>query len=323
MAKKEKEYISYSPGNPSSNADFISKLLNDYFSASKYEIWIFGSICLITIFLIALNYSQENVYFPFFKESSSGAVHMTLESSQGAVLKHYDILGRNKITLNDAAKLLLIIFVIYILLKTIMLCFITPLLRFVFDGVISITNRINIPLEKIFKNLPRYYSEKKWLADPMPLEYTNSQGQQIYPQLRKRIPLQVKNFKYIKFKIRIIKSLGHWRAGIFITSFDQNIDYVFHIYKNKGDKRIYSKMTKRILTEGHKNDHTKELIVPDSNNFIFEVTSPEKGSYALLINGQEVDRYLVPKKDFTFVEIAGWADDYPYTIELENIRFKG
>ncbi len=182
----------------------------------------------------------------------------------------------------------------------------------------------NKPISWIVNKIPRKYTQKKWLAEPIALSRRDDQGQQIYPALRRKIPIEIRNFQYIRFDIHILGNFPHWRAGIFITCFETDHDYVFHLLKDSDDSRILARMTKREFVSGrHVNQLDKELAGLDLSNINFEVKKVAEDTYSLNINSEEVDRYVVPHDDFKFVEIGAWADDKPYKVEFENIKLEG
>lgn len=321
----EKKIYDTSP-TPTSNADLVKKLIEEYSSGSSFAFWFLGSACLIAAFLFTQNFSKENVYFPFFTPNKNGVLEMTLEASKSAALQAYGYFGKNKIAFNDLLKLLLLAFILLMLVKTVWSLFILPTIKNIFKVLSLVFPFITKPIQRIINKIPRSFNERKWLAQPEALNVINNRGRQIYPQLRRKIPVEVRNFQYVRFSIHILGNYPHWRAGIFITSYDTSKDYVFHIYKNENDSRILTKMTKRIFAQGHINESDKvlsELMTVDINNILFEIKTVGENMYALNINGQEIDRYSIPKEDFKSIEIGAWADDNPYKIEFENIKFKG
>src|SRR5579863_8563616 len=92
------------PTPPSSTADLIKKLIDQYSSASSLSFWFLGSACVIAVFLFIQNYSKTDVYFPFFIQKNNGSVIMTLTASKSAALLPYAFFGNNKISFNDLLK---------------------------------------------------------------------------------------------------------------------------------------------------------------------------------------------------------------------------
>lgn len=322
--KDEKKDESISIPSFSSFADLSKNILDKFLEASSFSIWLFGSILLIAIFLIVQNFAKETVYFPLFNLNSNGSLDFSLDpvtnATQSGYLKYYKYLGYIKFSFNDLLKFLLLFFLIstliwFLIKKTV------NILKFVLDSLPVDFS----PFKKILDYFPQVYKEKKWIADPSPMIFVGASGTKkiVYQQLRHKIPKMIVNFKYAKFKISLLGNYDHWRAGIFITSWDHNQDYVFHIYKNENDQQLRTRITKRIYSEGHVNQKDQNLQVEDKNNFLFEIKGQKNNLYELYVNNQLVDQYLIPKEDFKFIDIAGWADDRQYKMEFSNIEVLG
>lgn len=324
QSKKENESIDIPEVPSTSFADLSKNIIDEFLSSSSFTIWLFGSILLIALFLIAQNFSKDAVYMPFFNESKNHNLLLTLETlpnaSSSGVINFYKYFGQIRLSFNDLLKILLITFLLLMLLTTLLRKFIITI-----SSIFNFINNDYFSLQNLFDFLPRTYKDKLWIADPRPVIFIGASGTKkiIYQQLRYKIPKVISNFKFLKFNIKLQGIFDHWRAGIFITSFDRTKDYVFHIYKNKDDSQLRTRVAKRIYTEGHVYQNDQNLQVSDTQNFLFEIKKDKKDIYNLYINGQLVDSYKVPSEDFKFIEIAGWADDLPYKIEFSNIKVLG
>lgn len=304
--------------------DLIKELFDQYSSPKGITIWLFGSACLVAVLIFLQNLSRESIYFPFFVKDGANNLQLTLQSSGSGVLKAYGDFGRNKITLNDLLKVLVLLFLLVTFFKSLFSLAVSMVVKPMISFLNLIIPFATKPIYKLLAKIPRAFKEKKWVAEPQPLILSNKPGQNTYPQLVRKIPLVVQNFKYIRFKIHVLGNYPHWRAGIFVNGFDTKGDYVFHLYKDEGDNRILAKMTKRIFGKGHIEESDKELkLLVDESDILFELRAVEDDNYALYVNGQEIDRHEVPYDEFKLIQISAWADDRPYKIEFENIEFLG
>lgn len=322
MAKAKNIPVFDTPSE-SSYASLAKRLLDDYFSASTFSSWLFGSASLVLILLIASNYWKENVYFPFFVQSKGGSLETTIVSSQSAVLIFYDFFGKNKISFNDIFKSIVLLLIAVMFLKTIFNTLIRPFMGKIKNLLEIIAPYIYKFFEKIITKLPRNFRLKEWVANPLPLNVYNAEGQPVYPQLRRKVPFKIRRFHHLKFNFKIVSSTGHWRVGVFITNAKDAGDYVFHLYQNKNDNRVLSKMTKRVFAVGHKDESDKEVSLLVDSNILFELKRIEKNIYSLIVNGTEIDTYKVPASEFEYIDFGAWADDLPYNVEFKNIEFLG
>lgn len=305
-----------------SASDIVQEWLDRYLSAKDILFWLIGTICLIAVLIVVSHFADQSLYLPFLTKDRAG-ISTTL-NTHNIIWDFYFNLAKGIVTFNELLKIFLLIFIIFNLFITLLKAII---------GLLSKLKRIPDLLSKFCKKDKikkgvgiKVYKLDNWLANPIGVNIYNTQGNKIYPPLRKRIGSEIKSFKSIKFDVSVLGDYDHWRAGIFIFNGENsNQDYVFHVYKNRNDSRLLTKMTKRIFTEGHKDERDKDItgiIIDDNKNFSFEVKYEEKDTYSLHVNGQEVDRYNVPKRDFGFLEIGAWADDNPYEIEFKNIVMK-
>jgi len=305
-------------------ADFTTNILNQFLEASSVSIWLFGSILLIGIFLIVQNFSKETIFLPFYQLDSNKNLNLTLDpffsASASGLIQYYRFLGIIKFSFNDLLKILLLFFLVDILILVFYRIFKKGL-----EYIFTLQLLENSPMKKLFDYLPRMYKEKNWIVDPSPIRVIGASGtgRVVYPQLRNKIPVMISNFKYIKFTISLLGSFDHWRAGIFITSWNQNQDWVYHIFKNENDEQLRSRIAKRIYSVGHVYENDQNIQVSDMQNFFFEIRNEKNEIYELYINKQLVDKCKIPKEDFKFIEISGWADDKPYKMEFSNIEMLG
>jgi hypothetical protein len=296
-------------------ADLSKNLINEFFNSTSLSVWLFGSIILITIYLISQGFSSEDVYFPFFKKTANNNLLLPFESlphaSTSAIVNMYGYLGEIKFTFNDLNKIFLLVFIIYML--------ISKLIKKLFNWL-----TFNLPFMTGFQIFSNSFFESKWLADPQPITSRSDSSKFLYRQLRHKIPVILTNFRLVKFNIKILGEFDHWRAGIFVSNIEKSKNYVFHLYKNKNDDQLRTRITELNYDEGkHINQSDQNIQVNDMKNFLFEVKKNKKDFYNLYINGQLVDTYIIPSDNFKILEIAAWADDLPYKYEFNNIKVLG
>lgn len=292
--------------------DFLTKSVTNAFG---------GIILTLTVFSILWNryIAHTQIFLPFLdpsidKEAFFGA-------TPNAMLRQYKYIGEAGLTFNEIFKLAVFLFVIWIIFKLFFNIVIKRL-----PSIIVIFSKWVFFHLKLTPHLPymlrkKVYRVNEWLAIPKPI-FVN--GKPIFPPSRKRILLEHIDFRSIKFNVSVLKNDGHWRVGIFIVGTDKSRDYVFHLFKDRNDMTIKSRMTMRNFTKGkHINPSDKNLSIADVDNFIFEVKKVGEDMYALVIDNNEVDRYRVPKSSFESIEIGAWADDLIYNVRFSNIEFVG